>query len=188
MSEELIPRRPASIDIKIPAADKNCIEYAVVFQARNEDAFLLFHPEFRTIEGRLNQSGKRACREFFAYSRNREYRDAYTDLLRRRLSGTGDGGRGTGDERFGEVDGARKEKALRAFVERTLSLMEQGEDLDPDTVKVIADIAVKLRLIKEETRQEEPPRRYLPERCSECRYKLFIEEQIARGAIVEDSD
>lgn len=180
--DSIIPRRPQAIESKIPVADKNCIEYAVVFAAKNEDAFLLFHPEYRTVDGKLNQTGKRACRDFFSYSKNREYRDAYAGYLRAFLER-----KDAPTATVGEIDGSRKDNALKTFVNRALTLMERGEDLDPETVKLIADIAVKLKLIKEDEEQRIKPVRVLMVRCkSECRYRAFVETQLLEGRIFDD--
>lgn len=181
--ERLIPNRPNPDESKIPAADKDMIAYMVAFSISNQKAFALWHPEFLDSSGKLNKTGRAACTQFFNYAKNREYADAYKATLAEFLER-----KDAQPVTVTDIDGSRKDNALKTFVNRALTLMERGEDLDPETVKLIADIAVKLKLIKEEQEEQEKPRRYIPERCSSCSYRCFVESNIEGGKIINECD
>ena len=177
-----IPRR-ASNEKDFPgltAKERDYIAYAIVFREPNEKAFILFYPEFADTAGKITKAGKDKCKDFWQYSKVREYADAYRATLAKALLGEKQTER---MDDSAEINGSRKDNALKTFVNRALTLMERGEDLDPETVKLIADIAVKLKLIKEEQEEQEKPRRYIPLRCSECDYRSFVESCVETGQI-----
>lgn len=181
MTDGFVPHRPKEIEIRIPVADKNCIEYAVVFGTKNEEAFLLFHPEYLTGDGKLSNSGRRACRDFFGYSKNKEYRDAYIALLKK------DGGREAGaadDSAEEELTEERKAGATRLLLLQLIGMIEKGKISDPELMKLVTDLAVKVKLFKEDSDEPEKARRYLPPLCKrECQYRLFVERGIESGEI-----
>lgn len=181
--ESLIPRRPQCIESKLTVLEKNCIEYAVAFSARNEEAFLLFHPEYITSDGKLSNEGKRRCKDFFSYSKNKEYRDAYTAYLKEFLSGDKE----KREAHLIEVDESRKDKALKSLLNQAMSMVESGDTLDPDTLKVLTEIFKKLGILKDEVEEEIKPLRFLPERCfSGCRYRLFVENAVKGGSVIDE--
>lgn len=177
--DSLIPRRPQCIESKLTVLEKNCIEYAVAFSAKNEEAFLLFHPEYITSDGKLSNEGKRRCKDFFSYSKNKEYRDAYTAYLKEFLNDD----KGKSEAHLIEVDESRKDKALKSLLNQAMSMVESGDTLDPDTLKVLTEIFKKLGILKDEVEEQEAPRRYIPLRCSECDYRSFVESYVETGQI-----
>lgn len=183
-TDSIIPRRPAGIEIKIPGKDKDILEYSAAFNVPNNEAFLLFNPQFLTADGKLNNEGKRRCRDFFSYSKNREYKEAYTELLK----GIVGGQRQEARRQSNEIDDSRKDNALKSLLNQAMSLVERGENLDPDTLKVIAEIYKKIGILKEEVEVQEAPRRYLPERCSACAYRSFVESNVEEGKIINECD
>lgn len=182
--DSLIPRRPQCIESKLTVLEKNCIEYAVAFSAKNEEAFLLFHPEYITSDGKLSNEGKRRCKDFFSYSKNKEYRDAYTAYLKEFLNDD----KGKSEAHLIEVDESRKDKALKSLLNQAMSMVESGDTLDPDTLKVLTEIFKKLGILKDEVEEQEAPRRYLPERCSACSYRSFVESNVEGGKIINECD
>lgn len=181
--DSLIPRRPQCIESKLTVLEKNCIEYAAAFSAKNEEAFLLFHPEYITSDGKLSNEGKRRCKDFFSYSKNKEYRDAYTAYLKEFLSGD----KGKNEVHLIEVDESRKDKALKSLLNQAMSMVESGDTLDPDTLKVLTEIFKKLGILKDDVEEEIKPLRFLPERCfSGCRYRLFVENAVKGGSVIDE--
>ncbi|MDE6649284.1 MAG: hypothetical protein K2K45_05080 [Muribaculaceae bacterium] len=182
-SEGLIARSPAkdSQFAGIRAGDKDCLSVSVAFGWPNEKVYAMFHPEFVEGNGRLNKEGKRQCAQFFAYAKHREYMDAYRETLAK--SG---GGRADSGEELA-IDDSRKDKALKSLLNKAMSLVEGGTDLDAESLKVISDIFRKLNLLKDETEQEIRPLRFLPELCfSGCRYRLFVENAIKGGDVIDE--
>lgn len=177
--ERLLPNRPNPDTSKIPASDKDMIAYMVAFSIPNQRAFALWHPEFLDSSGKLNKTGRAACTQFFNYAKNREYADSYAAYLKEFLSGD----KGKSETHLIEVDENRKDKALKSLLNQAMSMVESGDTLDPDTLKVLTEIFKKLGILKDEVEVQEAPRRYIPLRCSECDYRSFVESYIETGQI-----
>ena len=181
--ERLLPNRPIPDTSKIPASDKDLLSYAIAFSIPNQKAFALWHPEFLDSSGKLNKTGRAACTQFFNYSKNREYADSYAAYLKEFLSGD----KGKGETHLIEVDESRKDKALKSLLNQAMSMVESGDTLDPDTLKVLTEIFKKLGILKDEVEQEIRPIRFLPERCfSGCRYRLFVENAVKGGSVIDE--
>lgn len=182
--ERLIPNRPIPDESKIPAADKDLLSYSIAFTIPNQKAFALWHPEFLDSSGKLNKTGRAACTQFFNYSKNREYADSYAAYLKEFLNGD----KGKSETHLIEVDESRKDKALKSLLNQAMSMVESGDTLDPDTLKVLTEIFKKLGILKDEVEEQEAPRRYLPERCSACSYRSFVESNVEGGKIINECD
>lgn len=180
MANTLFPTRPNPDESKIPTADKDLLSYTVAFSVPNQKAFALWFPEFLDNSGKLSKAGRAACSQFFTYAKNREYADAYRETLNKFLRRNGK------TERVDEVDDNRKDKALKSLLNQAMSLVESGEALDPDTLKVLTEIFKKLGILKDEVEIQEEPRRYLPELCSSCRYRLFVENAVKEGSMIDE--
>ena len=181
--DSLIPRRPQCIESKLTVLEKNCIEYAVAFSAKNEEAFLLFHPEYITSDGKLSNEGKRRCKDFFSYSKNKEYRDAYTAYLKEFLSKKESG---TKPETSAIIDDARKDNARVALYNKVIRLIEGDDELDPDTLKIAVDMAKKLSIVADDAEEQViKPIRVLPERCGSCRMRVFVESMVSDGKVLD---
>ena len=161
------------------------LSYAIAFSIPNQKAFALWHPEFLDSSGKLNKTGRAACTQFFTYSKNREYADSYAAYLKEFLNGD----KGKGETHLIEVDESRKDKALKSLLNQAMSMVESGDTLDPDTLKVLTEIFKKLGILKDEVEVQEQPRRYIPCRCrTECQYRLFVESHIEGGEIANECD
>lgn len=182
--ERLLPNRPNPDTSKIPASDKDMIAYMVAFSIPNQKAFALWHPEFLDSSGKLNKTGRAACTQFFNYSKNREYADSYAAYLKEFLGSD----KGKSETHLIEVDESRKDKALKSLLNQAMSMVESGDTLDPDTLKVLTEIFKKLGILKDEVEEQEAPRRYLPERCSACSYRSFVESNVEGGKIINECD
>lgn len=175
-------RPPNNDEFKQSKKEKDMMAYTVLFQCPNSTAYAFFNPEVCDKNGKLNKAGQSLCRQFFSHPNN----IAYMDALKAHLSAVTKGGKVV---KVTDDSDSRKDNALKVLVNRALSLMEHGEDLDPETIKLIADIAVKLKLVKEEQEEQERPRRYIPVRCrQECAYRLFVESHIEGGDIISECD
>lgn len=182
-TERLLPNRPNPDTSKIPASDKDMLSYAIAFAIPNQKAFALWHPEFLDSSGKLSKTGRAACTQFFNYSKNREYADSYAAYLKEFLSDN----KGNSETHLIDVDESRKDKALKSLLNQAMSMVESGDTLDPDTLKVLTEIFKKLGILKDEVEVQESPRRYLPERCfSGCRYRLFVENAVKGGAVIDE--
>lgn len=183
MAKPIIPLRPKEDNLVIPKSDKDLLTYYVLFGCDNQTAFLRFHPEFDDGKGKLNTAGKKDCRQFFSYARNKEYLDAYRTTLI-------EYGTGVEDDNIEDMSDERKNRALSMLLHNAMRIVETNSKLTPDELKTVSEIFKKVGLLKDENgKQIEAPRRYLPERCyAECQYRRFVEEAMENGDIVSDCD
>ena len=176
-----IPLRPRGFDnTAIRKADADCLTYVVLYGCKNEDAFARFHPEYLDGAGRLNEAGKRASRQFFMYAKNRQYVDDYKETLAEFLgkSNKTDKSDMTDAEELTEEEKKNLKGKFANKVYRALGTAEGLEEL-----KTAADLGKAAKIIKEEEVQVEAPRRYLPERCSACLYRSFVESHVESGEV-----
>lgn len=174
-----------------PQVDKTArqiIAYAVLMGVKNQDAFLQFHPEYAISTGkgkyRINEEGAKQSKNFWSYGKNRDYREQYEKELAEFL-----GRKQTPRSELSDIDDNRKDKALKALLNRAMSLVEDNAELDPDTLKTLTEIFKKTGLLKDEVEEQEKPRRYLPARChTECSYRLFVESHIESEDIISECD
>lgn len=178
-NERIMPNRPSPDEYKIPAADKDLIGYVVAFGVPNQKAYALWHPESLDEAGRLNKTGKGACTQFFSYARNKEYADAYKATLLKFL----------GMEQSEDVDldnpeisESTKKRTITKMLNRLVKLIGDG-NLTSDDLKNYSEIMKKVGWLKDEVEEQEKPRRYLPERCSACSYRSFVESHVESGEI-----
>lgn len=183
-TEKIQFHRPANNDeFKQSKLEKDILSFPLLYACSNATAYALFHPELCDRNGKLNKAGQRECRMFFSHPNNIAYMDAMRAHLEALTKGT------VKVVTSDVINDSRKDNALKVLVNRALSLMEKGEDLDPETIKLIADIAVKLKLIKEDEEQQIKPVRVLMARCkSECRYRAFVETQVLDGRVFDDCE
>lgn len=179
--ERLIPNRPNPDTSKIPASDKDMLSYAIAFSIPNQKAFALWHPEFLDSSGKLNKTGRAACTQFFNYSKNREYADAYkrtlAEFLERKDAEISD--------ELEELTEERKEKASKLLMLEVIKMIEAGKISDPEFAKLVTDLAIKMKLTKDEVERIIPPIRVLVERCSRCRYRIGVESMVLNGQMLD---
>ena len=165
--------------------EKEIIVYAVLCNVDNQTAFLRYNPHYAVSVGKtspkyaLSDLGKRECKNFWSYPKVRAYRESYENTLAEFLWRKS----ASKSEIIGEIDESRKDKALKSLLNQAMNLVEGSGDLDAETLKIAAEIFKKVGLLKDEVEQQESPRRYLPERCSSCLYRSFVESHVESGEI-----
>ncbi len=165
---------------QIKKLDRQIICAAVLLGLSNQEAFRLFHPEYADMRGGLNDAGKQDSKHFWGYGKVKDYREQYEKELAEFLGRRGFAKAPDLEQNIGE---GRKDKALKSLLNQAMSMVERGVDLDADTLKTVTEIFKKLNILKEEVEVQEKPRRYLPERCSSCLYKSFVECHVESGEI-----
>lgn len=182
MAEINVPLRPREWDRSINREDKytaDVLTYYVLHRVTKYEALVLYYPEFQSGEG-VSKAGREVADQMFKYAKCREYIDAYRETLEGYLAEAG------GQSTAADIDEGRKDRALKILLDQAMQVVESGAQLDPDTLKTIAELFKRLGLLKEEVEEQEKPRRYLPERCGDCEYKKFIDEQVRLGNIKEE--
>ena len=165
--------------------DRLTVAYAVLFGVGNQDAFMRFHPEYIDASGKqMNPAGKKASAQFWNYGKVKDYREAYETELAEFL-----GRKQTSRNVDTDIDDNRIEGALKKLLNHTIGLLDNGDNLDPDSVKTIVEVFRKMNLLKDEVERVAPPVRVLLARCkSECRYRKFCETAKIEGMIIDDCD
>ena len=167
---------------QLKVLDKKIVAAAVLLQLDNQSAFALYHPEYIDGSGRLNEAGKQDSKFFWSYGKVKDYRQSYEGTVQEFL---GARARAAAAKESVEIDDSRKDRALKSLLNQAMSMVEGGVDLDADTLKTITEIFKKLNILKDEVEVQEKPRRYLPEQCSACEYKKFIDAHVVSGDIEE---
>ncbi len=183
MANEFIPKRPLNDGdfTAIKANDRDCLSYAVAFSVPNERAFALFHPEFLDEQGKLTKVGKSQSKQFFSYAKNKEYADAYRRTLTEFL------GRKDAEivDELEELTEERKEKASKLLMLEVIKMIEAGKISDPEFAKLVTDLAIKMKITKEDVERIIAPIRVLMTRCSECRYRIGVESMVLNGQMLD---
>jgi hypothetical protein len=141
-----------------------------VFETTKIDAFKLAHPE---VVGTKNVLKSR-CDEFFASSDvvnfMREYRAMLDEADKTQVKS-----QELKPQESDEEWDSKKQRALRNLAQKGYRLAENLDNEDAD-IDIVVKLFDKLGWLDNEEVQQEQPRRYLPETCSQCRYKKWIEE------------
>lgn len=164
--------------------DKEIVAYAVLFGADNQTAFMRFHPEYMTTDGKtMNNAGKVASRQFWSWGKVKDYRTAYESDVQEFLNG-----RKKTSVAVPEDNGSsdkRKDRAIRKLVSDCLDAIENNAALDPETLKDFVTMAKALGVLKDEEEQQIRPIRVLPSTCRECRYKAFVESAVSNNDAID---
>ncbi len=178
-----LPLRPKDDEQhKIPKLDKEILTVEVLTGWPNERVYAMFHPELATESFRqLNAAGKRECRQFHTYNKNKAYKESYEQTVQEFLNCKKSA---TKSDTI-SIDDSRKDRALKSLLNQAMSLVEGGSDLDAETIKMCSDIFTKLGLIKSEEEREIRPIRVLPSLCRECRYKAFVESSVLNNEAID---
>lgn len=182
-TEKIQFHRPANNDdFKQTKAEKDMMSYAVLYGCSNSAAYALFNRHLLDKNGKLNKAGQSECRMFFSHPNNIAYMDAMRAHLEALTKGT------VKTLSADTINDSRKDNALKSLLNQAMSLVEKGEDLDAESLKTISEIFKKVGLLKDEVEVQESPRRYLPERCSACSYRSFVDSNVEGGKIINECD
>lgn len=177
-----ISRPDNNEDFIISDREKDILSYAVLFGVTKYVAVeRLCVKEYTDGRGKITDNGRQYAKKIFGNEEARKYVEAMRDKVAKFTNGTYTATPIDNDEL--EISEERKGEALKALFNNALALVENGKSVDADTLKVVSEIYKKIGLLKEDEEVQEKPRRYLPERCSMCKYKQFIEENVRLGKI-----
>lgn len=180
MAKALIPLRPDDFYSSLSQPEQTCLTWFVLSGCARKDAYLAFaHPEFWVSVSK--PAFEASMKEFFASKEAKEYIEAYQKTLNNFLHPAPVKAKATGTME------ERKAKAKTKLVEFAMTLADNIDQADdPEFVLKVAD---KAGLLDGEDEVVEQPRRYLPETCSACEYRKFVEENCERtddGTILEE--
>lgn len=149
--------------------EMDCLNWHILSGCPRDEAFLRFiRPDY--LGNRTSPAVKEAVKQFFAMGPVRDYIDAYKETI----TGVQKPKEDAKEKASGTLE-ERKARAKTKLVEFAMSLadnIDQAED--PEFVLKMAD---KAGLLDGEEQVEVAPQRFLAERCSDCRYRVFCEQE-----------
>lgn len=168
MAKPIIPLKPDFGTYDLTADEMRGLAWYVISGCSREEAFLKFiRPDF--VGSTAKTALKNAISQFYGSKEVVSFVEAYRETLDKTLNVK------TASRRTSSADTeARRLSAKTKLMDFAMSLADDIESADdPEFVLKIAD---KVGLL-DGTDIQEQPRRYLPETCSQCRYRLFCEEK-----------
>lgn len=172
-----------------PQVDKTArqiIAYAVLMRTDNQVAFMRFHPEFIDASGKaMNSAGKQASRQFWSWGKVKDYREQYETELAEFL-----GRKQTSQSsEFDELSEEDKAEAVKMFRGKVYRAMRTVDETNIAALTDVGGLAKSTKVLNENEEQEIRPLRFLPEKCfSSCRYRLFVENAVKGGDLINDCD
>lgn len=171
-----LPLQPKYKKYDLTEAEKKAIRNVVVFGEDKKEMYKVFvRPDLVTAPAVL----KKYSDDFYNRSETRDFIRDYTKML--------EGVQEEAEQRGVPLSREqRKAQANESFDDKVIDLEQKVDSIE--SAVAWATLANKSGVRKDEEEKVESPRRYLPERCSECKYKVFVEENIKKGNIVDDGE
>lgn len=178
MAKAIIPLRPKGEYRQLLDNEMDCLTWLVLSGRPRLECFI----EFIRPDLEKSPQAKAYAEQFFAVADTRNYLKDYEETIKEFLT----------PKKKERVEGSNREKraeaALESFKDNVIDALEE-DATDVDILKDKAQLAKTVGLLKEEEMTQAPPQRYLPASCNtNCRYKKFIDEQVALGNIIETDE
>ncbi len=181
-----IPLRPddKSACKGLSEEERNLLTYYVIFGCTKDEAFLLFN-SVRLVRSSKVAITKQAS-QFFSSKEAQAYLKAYRDTIERFLAGE----KPQTEVQDTEQNASdRNKKRKLAAAQKIIDYVIKGaNDIEAmDDPEAFVKLADKVGLFDDFEAQVEAPRRYLPQSCMQgCRYRLFCEENLNNGNMVDE--
>ena len=170
MVRKRLPLRPnTSTRYALTEEERYALCCYCVFECTKLDVFKLSHP---SVVGTKNVL-KSQAEQFFATSDVVNFIREYKQMLEE--AEKAEKTEKPKHEYSGEEWESKKQRALLNLAQKGYRLTEDLDSEDAD-VEMVVKVLDKLGWLDSEEETPEQPRRYLPETCSQCRYKKWIEE------------
>lgn len=182
MAQSKIPIRPQG-RYKLSAEQCDCLTWYLLKGCTQAQAYGLFVRTDLVFQKSLLRT---EAQQFFSSAEAVAYLKAYEYAI---------GNAATQDNapKSKEIDAKELEQkklsAIKALVTWATEKSVDIDNLDEDTATLVLKVADKVGLFDDMEKAEEKPRRYLPVRCqSECQYRLFVEQNIKNGNMLNECD
>lgn len=169
--DTIIPMRPENFKAQLNQSEQTALTWFVLSGCTRDEAFLTFaRPDMAGSAAR--SVVKETIKQFYARAEVKEYIAAYTETLNavvnpEKKKETSPSGSASMEE--------RKARAKTRATEFAMSLAENIDQADdPEYVLKLMD---KVGLLDGDEQVEVAPQRFLAERCSDCRYRVFCEQE-----------
>lgn len=178
-----IPLRPRNRKFRMEAKEMDCLTWYVLSGCKKEEAYGIFClPELKALADKGSRQAAVQIREqaaqTFASKDFRDYISAYRATLE---------GRDVEQAELSDDDKEkRKVKAVQNFTDKVVDKMN-GDLETVEEMDAVAKLADRVGVLGDGEEVQEAPRRYLPQSCNQgCRYRLFVEENISNGNIIDE--
>lgn len=171
-----IPLRPDTrTNYNLTDNEKDCIVWHIITNRPPIDCWMAFV----CPDARKQKDAKSVCDEWWSQPKVKQFIKDYKFVLSESLNTK---------KKVSAIRDREKEadEALNTFKDNVISAVNQEGITDVDSLSSQAQLLNRIGMLKEEEEVQVAPVRYLPASCSTCRYKQFIDEQVALGNIVDE--
>lgn len=168
MAKPIIPLRPEGFVSSLSQDEQSALTWLTISGCSRRDAFVIFaRPDM--LEMKAKAALDEYIKQFYARKEVKDYLDAYQKTLDEFLHPAP-----VKKEASGSLE-ERKAKAKAKATEFAITLADNIEQADdPDFVLKLLD---KVGILDSGEEVEVAPQRFLAERCSDCRYRVFCEQE-----------
>ena len=144
---------------------------------KREEAFMLFVRPDLSIS---RQNLVKATNQFFAMFDVRDFLNEYNKTLSDFY---------TNKEKPRESKQSREDRvgnAVKKFTDKVMDAMDDADSIEISEMDTLAKLADRVGILGKNEEVEEKPRRYLPETCSWCSYRKFVEDEMSQGNLDDE--
>ena len=175
---EKLPLRPKNQKkYNLSDNEMNSLVWYTLSGCKREEAFMLFVRPDLSIS---RQNLVKATNQFFAMFDVRDFLNEYNKTLSDFYSNK---------EKPRESKQSREDRvgnAVKKFTDKVMDAMDDADSIEISEMDTLAKLADRVGILGKNEEVEEKPRRYLPETCSWCSYRKFVEDEMSQGNIDDE--
>lgn len=175
---EKLPLRPKNQKkYNLSDNEMNSLVWYTLSGCKREEAFMLFVRPDLSIS---RQNLVKATNQFFAMFDVRDFLNEYNKTLSDFYSNK-DKPRESKQSREDRVG-----NAVKKFTDKVMDAMDDADSIEISEMDTLAKLADRVGILGKNEEVEEKPRRYLPETCSWCSYRKFVEDEMSQGNLYDE--
>lgn len=175
---EKLPLRPKNQKkYNLSDNEMNSLVWYTLSGCKREEAFMLFVRPDLSIS---RQNLVKATNQFFAMFDVRDFLNEYNKTLLDFYSNK---------EKPRESKQSREDRvgnAVKKFTDKVMDAMDDADSIEISEMDTLAKLADRVGILGKNEEVEEKPRRYLPETCSWCSYRKFVEDEMSQGNLYDE--
>ena len=175
---EKLPLRPKNQKkYNLSDNEMNSLVWYTLSGCKREEAFMLFVRPDLSIS---RQNLVKATNQFFAMFDVRDFLNEYNKTLSDFY---------TNKEKPRESKQSREDRvgnAVKKFTDKVMDAMDDADSIEISEMDTLAKLADRVGILGKNEEVEEKPRRYLPETCSWCSYRKFVEDEMSQGNLDDE--
>ena len=175
---EKLPLRPKNTKkYNLTDNEMNCLVWYTLSGCKREESFVLFVRPDLSIS---RQNLVKATNQFFAMFDVRDFLNEYNKTLSDFYSNK---------EKPRESKQSREDRvgnAVKKFTDKVMDAMDDADSIEISEMDTLAKLADRVGILGKNEEVEEKPRRYLPETCSWCSYRKFVEDEMSQGNLDDE--